>query len=744
MRYFSTLISTLTSALAGLCLITPSLLALAQPVSIGPASAQINRTTLEPVLDGRLDDPIWQQATVISDFHQVQPVDHGEPSERSEFYITYDENNFYMAARLYDSEPSQIRARQLIQGQNVFGDDTADILLDTFNNDRTAFYFQTNPNGVRSEGTWESPTSYNNDWTGIWQVESRIDEQGWTTEMIIPFTTLNFDPNTEEWGLNLGRSIARKNERIYWSSFNRTTSPSTAGQVVGISGIEQGLGLDIVPSLTVAQAENHVTDTNTDRVDPSLDVFYKFTPNLTGVLTLNTDFSATEVDDRQVNLTRFSLFFPEKRDFFLQDSEIFSFGNISGGGGGGNAPPGAKLNNAIPFYSRRVGLNPANGQPVDIDVGAKVAGRVGDLSVGALAIQQGDRPGLAGQDVFVGRLTSNVLSESRIGAIFTNGDPNSETDNSLAGVDFNYRNTQFSDSHTVSGDFWYQQSDTQGLEGDEKAYNANLNYATLGTGFSLELDYSYVGAEYNPTLGFANRRGIERTAFASNYRLFTNGNPFIRNYTWVLRGEYFEDIATGELQSSYLQFNPLSFDTQRGDLAFVMLRNEKENLVQPFQIVPGIIIPVGEYSFDSVQLLIRGSRNRTLSPNLTLLDGEFYDGDRSQINGGLTWDPNRNLSLDFSYNYTNASLPSGDFITRLIRLNASFAFNVRWSWVNLLQYDNGSGTMGLNSRLRWNPRAGENFYMVINYNFDSTAGAFEELNSTDSELVLKYTRNFRF
>jgi hypothetical protein len=713
-----------------------------QPVT-STSTAQIRRTNLEPVLDGMLDDPIWQEATIITQFHQVQPVDHGEPTERSEFYITYDENNFYMAARLYDSEPSLIRARQLIQGQNIFGDDTADILLDTFNNDRTAFYFQTNPNGVRSEGTWESPTSFNNDWSGIWQVESRIDEQGWTTEIIIPFTTLNFDPNTEEWGLNLGRSIARRNERIYWSSFNRTTSPSTAGQVSGISGIQQGLGLDIVPSITIAQSENYVTDSNADRVDPSLDVFYKFTPNLTGVVTLNTDFSATEVDDRQVNLTRFSLFFPEKRDFFLQDSEIFSFGNISGAGGG-QAPPGAKLNNAIPFYSRRIGLNPATGQPVDIDVGGKLAGRIGDISLGALAIQQDDRPGLAGQDVFVGRITSNVLAESRVGAIFTNGDPNSENDNSLAGVDFNYRNTQFSDTHTLTGDLWYQQSNTQDIEGDDKAYNANINYATLGTGASLELDYSYVGSEYNPTLGFANRRGVERAAFSSNYRYFPNSHPFVRNYTWVLRGDYFRDIATGELQSSMLQFNPLAFDTLRGDLIFVMLVSEKENLIRPFQIRPGITLPVGEYSFTSTQLLIRGSRNRTLSPSLTLRDGEFYDGDRQQINAGLNWDPNRNLSLDFSYNYTSASLPAGDFITRLIRLNASLALNVRWSWVNLLQYDNGSGSMGLNSRLRWNPRAGENLYLVINYNFDSTAGAFSEMNSLDSEFVIKYTRNFRF
>lgn len=733
------------------CLLITPLVSLAQSeLSAAPviqtSDAKITdvaKTNLVPILDGVLDDPIWQEARMITDFHQVQPVDHGEPTEPSVYYITYDDKNFYMAARLYDSDPSQIRARQLIQGQNVFGDDTADILLDTFNNDRTAFYFQTNPNGVRSEGVWESASKYNNDWSGIWEVASRIDEQGWTTEMIIPFTTLNFDPNTDEWGLNLGRSIARYNERIYWSSFNRSTNPATAGQVVGINDIQQGLGLDIVPSLTLAQAEDHVADSTSDRTDPTLDVFYKFTPNLTGVLTLNTDFSATEVDDRQVNLTRFSLFFPEKRDFFLQDSEIFSFGNI-GGSGGGNAPPGAKINNGIPFYSRRIGLNPASGQPVDIDVGGKLAGRVGNLSLGALAIQQGDRIGLEGQDVFVGRVTSNILSESRIGAIFTDGNPNSVTDNSLMGVDFTYRNTQFSDTHTLTSDLWYQQSDTENMDGDDKSYNANINYSTQGTGASLELDYSYVGDEYNPSLGFANRRGIERAAFSTNYRYFLNAHPFIRNLTWVLRGDHIRDSETGKMQSQFVQFNPIAFDTNRGDLVFIMIQNDKEGLAQPFEIQPGVIIPAGDYSFNWAQLMIRSSRNRTFAPNFIYREGDFYNGKSKVINTGFGWNPNRNLSVDLSYNYTDASLPAGDFVTRLIRLNARYAFSVEWSWVNLLQYDNRSGSLGLNSRLRWNPRAGENLYLVINYNFDSSIGAFRELNPIDSEIVVKYSRNFRF
>ncbi len=718
------------------------------PQGADAKTTQIHKTTLVPNLDGILDDPIWQEATQISDLHQVQPVDHGEPSERSVYYVTYDDNYFYMAARLYDSSPDEIRARQLVQGQRIFSDDTVDILLDTFNNDRTAFYFSTNPNGIRNEGVWESASSFNSDWNGIWDVQAQIDEEGWTAEFAIPFTTLNFDPNTQEWGMNLGRTISRTNERIYWSSFNRSTNPATAGQVSGIQEIRQGVGLDIVPSITVAQAKDHNIGDTEDRVDPSLDVFYKFTPNLTGVLTFNTDFSATEVDNRQVNLTRFSLFFPEKRDFFLQDSEIFSFGNIGGGGFGGGGPGGGgggfADRNGIPFYSRRIGLNPRTGQTVDIDAGAKVAGRIGDLSVGALAVQQGDRIDLDGQNVFVGRITSNILSESKIGAIVTQGDPNSETDNTLVGVDFSYRNTRFTDSHTLTSDLWYQQTDTNGIEGDDKAYSMNINLNTQGTGISGDADYSYIGQDYNPALGFANRRGIEKASTFLNYRYFLRGHPQIRTIMGLVNMSHTRDNETQEMQSESVMVSPFGINTHRGDRMFFNVQREREGLERPFEISDGIIIPEGKYSFTSFMINFGGSNQRNLSPSFSYRTGDFYDGRRTAVNTGLEWRPNRNISLDFSYNYTDVTLPQGDFVTRLISLNANYAYNAQWSWINLIQYDNISDAMGINSRLRWNPRAGENLYLVINYNFDSSFGAFERLSAIQSELVLKYTKNFRF
>jgi len=693
-------------------------------------SVDIRRTTLEPIIDGALDDEIWQQATVITDFHQVNPVDHGTPTQESIFYVTYDDNYFYVGARLFDTEPDEIIARTMIQGQSVRFDDNVHIILDTFNNNRTAFRFVTTPNAIRDDMVFESPSSVNVNWSGIWLVDSQIDDQGWTTEIAIPFTTLNFDPNTTTWGFNLEREIARTNERLAWSSFNRAIDPSTGGQIVGMNGIQQGLGLDIVPSVTVANAEDHVNNNTDSRFDPSLDVFYKFTPNLTGALTLNTDFSATEVDDRQVNLTRFSLFFPEKRDFFLQDSEIFSFG------GDGNV-------NGTPFYSRRIGLDSASGQPVDIDVGGKLAGRVGDLSVGALMVQQEDRIGVDDAPLFVGRATQNILEESRIGAIFTQGNPNSLVDNSLVGVDFRYRNTRFSTNHTLTGDFWYQQSDTDGLIGDDKAYSANLDLNNENTGLSGTLGYSYIGEDYNPALGFANRRGIEQIDAEVEGRYFVSDNPLLRYYFGRVRYSYTRRIDNGGMQSEELSSRLFSLNSHQEDRLYLDIQREREGLITDFPIRPGIVIPAGKYSFGSAEIGLESSEFRTLVPDISYKQGDFYNGEQREVGLGLGWKPNPRFSSTFSYRYTDVELPQGEFITRLVSLRTTLAFNSTWSWINLLQYDNLSSSAGLNSRLHWNPQAGEDLYLVINYNYDAD-GVFSGLNVRDSEIALKYSKNFRF
>jgi len=701
-------------------------------------SIEIKRTELEPRIDGVLDDALWKEATVIADLHQFEPVDHGTPSEKSEFYLAYSERFLYVGARLYDSDPSGISARQLVQGQGMQFDDAFEFILDTFNNGRTGYQFQVNPNGIRREGVYESPNNLNSDWAGIWLVESRIDDQGWTAEVAIPFNTLNFDPATEEWGFTIARTIARKREELAWSSFNRNINPTTTGLITGIRDIRQGVGLDVIPSIAMAMAEDYVAGTNGDRIDPSLNVFYKITPNLTGALTLNTDFSATEVDNRQVNLSRFSLFFPEKRDFFLQDVDIFSFGGRGGGGGNFN-----NNQNGIPFYSRRIGLSSATGQPVDINAGVKLTGRVGEWNVGALAVQQGQNGLLDKEQLFVGRATMNVLGESNVGVIMTSGNPNSAVDNSLVGADFRYQNTRFSSSHTLRSDVWVQQTDTEGRTGDDKAYGYNVSFDTQNNGFGGNTGFYHFGKDYNPALGFANRTGVDVFSVGGSGRYFLVGNPVIRSLNSFTRFEHTRDDATGEMQSENWFMRPLNINTHRGDQMGIGFSRNREGLTRPFQISPGIFLPVGDYSYTDVNIEFNMSNQRDFAPGMQIARGEFWNGDRDRIRVGFDWRPDEHFFFSWNYDYQQIQLPAGNFDVRLVTANANYAFTSKWSWVNLIQYDNNSSSAGINSRLRWNPEAGEDLFIVINYNFDSE-GVFTNVSSEKAEIALKYTKTFRY
>lgn len=697
---------------------------------------EIVRTDVAPEIDGVLDDEMWKSATVITDLHQYQPVDQGVPSERTEFYLAYNERFLFVGARLYDSDPGAISARQLVQGQPMGFDDAFEFILDTFNNGRTGYQFQVNPNGIRRQGVYENVTTLNRDWNGIWQVESRIDEQGWTAEVAIPFNTLNFDPNTEEWGFTIGRTIARKREELAWSSFNRNLNPTTTGLLTGIRDIRQGVGLDIIPSVAAAATKSYITGTSDQRFDPSLNVFYKVTPNLTGALTLNTDFSATEVDNRQVNLSRFSLFFPEKRDFFLQDVDIFNFGGRGGEGNFGNGQ------NGIPFYSRRIGLS-RTGQPVDINAGVKLTGRVGDWNVGALAVQQGDYGLLDAQQVFVGRAQLNVLSESSVGVIVTNGDTTSELTNTLGGVDFRYQNTRFSERYTLRGNSYYQQTNTENRTGDDKAYGVTMNLDTQGSGFGGNAGYHYYGEDYYPALGFANRLGVEMLNLNLNGRYFLQDHPFIRNINTFGRYDYTSTLDTGEMQTESMFWRMLNINSHVGDqLGFGASRN-REGIDRNFEISPGIIIPAGKYSWRDAMVELSLSNQRNFAPRLQINKGDFYNGTRDRAQFNLEWRPDEHFSLNLGYDYQDISLPGGDFNVRLVSANANFAFTSKWSWINLVQYDNASSTMGVNSRLRWNPQAGEDLFIVLNYNFDSE-GVFTHLSRETAEIALKYTKTFRY
>ena len=686
---------------------------------------RIVRTATPPMIDGLLNDPVWRNAPFIEDMHQFRPADHVEPTQKTTVYLLYDDDYLYVAGRMWDTNPEEIRARSLAQGQSVRWDDTLDIIIDPFNNNRTGYEFQVNPNAVRSDAMFETATRINRDWEGIWHAVSNIDSEGWTTEVAIPFKTLNFDPQNPDWGFTLERTIQRNQEDIAWVSYNRQVNPGTTGTITGLTGLQQGRGLDVVPAIVGSGSRDFETDVTDSGMEPSLDVFYNFTPSLTGVLTLNTDFSATEVDDRQINLTRFNLFFPEKRDFFLQDVDIFSFGGLR--------------RNGIPFFSRRIGLS-RSGQPVDLDVGAKLTGRAGRWNVGFLGVALDDFRDVEGSNVFVGRVAANVLEESSVGLIVTGGDPRSNRDNSLMGADFRYRNTRLPGGRTLDGEAWYQKSDTENVDGNETAWGIRLS-APNNTGLRGEIGLEAFHDDFNPALGFVNRRGIERTEASVGYTSRPT-HRWLRELSHGVNYERFERIAGGvESESWYVEL--VELETNSGDQGGFAMEREREVLLEAFEIFDGVIIPPGDYQFDLYSFEVSGANDRALAPSFEYGKGNFFGGDRTEIGVGLNWLPNSRFVMGVEYEYNDIELAGGDFAAQIVAITANVAFDVRWSWLNLIQYDNESESVGVNSRLRWTPRAGQDLFIVLNHGFEAS-GAFSGLRSLESQLSVKYTHTFRF
>jgi len=370
-----------------------------------------------PVLDGVLDDDAWAFGAVITDLYQVTPEEFARPSEDSQIYVVYTKDALYVGARFYDREPDKIGALVLRQGDFSWGEDTITVMVDPLNHGRSGYAFDLTANGIRNQALYQNVTKQNWSWQGIWHGEARMDDQGWIAEIEIPFKTLSFDPSNDVWGLNVGRYIGRKTEQIGWTSRNRDMNPSAFGEMTGMSGAEKGIGLDVVPSARVSQAKDFEAGVSTDSIEPAIDVFYKLTSSLTASLTVNTDFSGTSADARQINLTRFGLFFPEQRIFFLQDTDIFEFGQI----GGQNFEDRSTISqvereSGRPFFSRRIGLS-GEGETIPIDYGGKITGRAGGWEIGMLGIRQEAFRTLGASDLFVARVSRNILEESSVGFV---------------------------------------------------------------------------------------------------------------------------------------------------------------------------------------------------------------------------------------------------------------------------------------------------------------------------------------
>jgi len=711
----------------------------------------------EPLtVDGKLDESVYRDNLPVDGFIQTVPANGQPVSEKTEAWVMYDDAYIYICARLYDSAPpDKWIANELRRDTNQLRqNDMFGVMLDTFHDRRNGYNFYTNPIGGFTDQLITDEGNPNADWNPVWKVHEGRFEGGWTTEMAIPFKSIRYVSGPGQvWGIQMRRSIRRKNE---WAHL--TALPAANGGPNSVFRISQAatlVGLDLPDQSANIQLKPYAsTNTTTDLLrrppvsnDTTLgwggDLKYGITANLTADVTVRTDFAQVEVDEQQLNLTRFPLQFPEKRDFFLEGRGTFDFGRAAGAGGigglgfgsGGNSQPSVSAPQL--FYSRRIGLN--NGRVIPIDVGGRLTGKAGKFSVGALNLQTADEDiSKTPQTNFtVLRIRRDILRRSVIGAMVTNRSQSTVVpgaSNLAYGVDGNF---SFLDDLTMGG--YVAQSDTDGRTTDNQSYTARFDYAPDKYGFRA--DYLKVGANYLPEVGFVNRTNFSRSFASARFSPRPRGSKHVRKYTTEGTFEYLESGAGYlETRNAAARF---MVEFQNSDQFSVVTTDRYERLVQPFTVSPGHPIPRGAYSFNDAIVTYGFGQQRRMSGSLALQAGGFYDGTIT----GLTYSTGRvailkQWSLEPSFTVNRIELSSGPFTSQVYRARTDYGFSPRRFISALVQYSSADRVFSSNLRYRWEYSPGSELFVVYTDERDTTAAGYPALRNR--AFVIKATRLFQF
>ncbi len=693
---------------------------------------EINAVRLEkpPKIDGILDDEAWLNAEVGGPIIQNSPRAGKQMDQQTEFRVAYDSNNIYVAVWCWDSEPDKIVARYMRRDDSMRPDDYVIIALDTFNDLRNGYWFRFNPNGTRQDGIISNNINLNTQWDGIWEVKTKVTDKGWFAELAFPLTTFSFDPETSEWGLNLTRNLKRVDQRGIWASPRssmRSYYMAEAGKLKGLSGLKQGLGLELNPYLLGKESENRDTDESDFDFEWGGDFRYRLSPKMSATLSYNTDFAAAETDARQVNLTRFSLFFPEKRRFFLEDAGVFNFGGL-----GGRIRRGARTNPVIlPYFSRRIGLS-STGLVVPLVGAAKLTGRVGDFDIGVIDAVVDSSGDLDSQNIFVGRVSRQVLDQSSVGLLITHGDPNSDFDNLLLGSDFRYLNNKFLNKYRLEANAFIL-----GTQSDDPVFDDSLassfggNFVIPADEFEIESSFLQIDENFNPAMGFAPRRGIRRFGSTVTYQPRPEQVDWLRQYFLIYEGEYVTNLSN-ELESSKHILTPLSFVFESSDRVYFRLENNFDAPLNDFEISDSVIISSGDYEWNRGIFGIETATKRMVNMTHELSFGSFYNGDRTENRTELNYLPSKHFGTELSYTLQNVELPGGDFDIKLASLTALVNVTPDFTWSNVVQYDNISDTLGINSRLIWEYRPGKRVFLVLNQSYldERTGLVLKQMDTT--------------
>ncbi len=721
---------------------------------LGNATVRAIRLATGIRLDGQLDEAVYSDVEAITDFVQQVPVEGAPATEKTEAWIMFDDTNVYVSARVWESAPeSEWIANEMRRDTSQLRqNDTFTAFFDTFYDRRNGLNFYTNPLGARADQAFTNEGNPNSDWNPVWDVRTGRFDGGWTVEMEIPFKSLRYRSGPDQlWGVQLRRAIRRKNEWVYLTRLPIAAGGgngsagifrvSAAGTLVGLEPPTASRNIEVKPYAIGDFTQTDPLVAGTGNGDFGLDVKVGITQNLTADFTYNTDFAQVEVDEQQVNLTRFSLFFPEKREFFLEGRGIFDFARggigagFGGGGGffgGGNAP--------TLFHSRRIGLE--GGAVIPILGGGRVTGKIGPFDVGALNIQtDGELVSSAESTNFtVVRVKRDILRRSAIGGIVTNrsvsllGDGASQA----FGVDGTFA---FYDNIQMLA--YYARTETPGVAGENSSYQAKFDYTA--DRYGLAVDHLLVGDNFIPEIGFLRRDNFRRTYVQGRFSPRPRTIDAIRQFRFEGSVDYILLANSNQLETRQNQFR-FQTEFESSDQVGLTVNDNYELLLAPFTPGPGVTIPVGGHNFNDVEASYSLGGQRRVNGTASVLRGAYFNGNITTVGfrqGRIAVLPQMSIEPSVSVNWIDT--PQGSFRTDLVVARINYAFNPRMFLSGLVQYNSGFDTVSTNFRLRWEYSPGSELFVVYTEDRDSTPLRPDRLTELRNRgFVIKFNRLFRF
>jgi hypothetical protein len=675
-------------------------------------------TERAPRIDGDLSDEVWSTATPIGTFHQVEPLEGAPPSEQTVATVLYDENYLYVGVQADDTDPALIVASGMGRDAAIRDDDHVMLILDPVGSQRDGYAFGLNPLGSRWDALIENNARTTETWDTIWRGSARVNAEGWSAEFAIPFRSISWSATRDRWGFQIVRVIQRKKEQIRWSSVSQsipTENVSRVGTMDGIRDIRRGRGFDAQGFVTAGWRSDIGSDET--EFEPGANLYYRFTPSLTGTVTVNTDFSDTPLDERRVNTGRFALFFPETRDFFLQDAAVFEFGGL----------PLSADPNGMPFFSRQIGI--AGTEVLDLDYGGKLSGRAGRTSVGVLSARTGE------ETLSVARASFDILGESRAGVIVTHGDPLGVDRNVVAGADFQYRRSDLFGDRTVQADGYYVRSDSR-LRGDDDSWGVELAYPNDRHYWNVNA--REVGADYVPALGFVNRPGIR--SYNGNYRFRVRPDQGRLRWWQVMSWNELVTDLEGAIET---RVNGSTFwiRTNSGDEAFIEGWQVFEKLIEGFDLPRGVHVREGEYTYNRVNGAIRSSRSRRIAFSVGGSCCDFYEGTSRTASASIFLRPSRHFGLDLTHRTEDIELPTGSVTINIDSIAGSVNFTPEMRLALQAQYDNISERLAMSARWRWEIVPGSEVLIALAQNVIHADGRSRD-RATEASVRFAHTLRY--